>query len=121
MQVLLSKREIGKSGESLACSYLKDNGYAILERNFKTPTGEIDIIAKRKGTLHFFEVKARHGFGFGSPFEALTPVKLKHIRRTAEWFLAKNKRFAMPCLFGVIGIDLSHEPPKIECMTDAFE
>jgi len=121
MQGLLSKRETGESGESMACRYLRDNGYTVIERNFKTPTGEIDIIAKKRGTLHFFEVKARHGAGFGTPFEALTPVKIRRIKRTAEWFLAKNKCFSMPCLFGVIGIDLSHEPAKIECMVDAFE
>jgi len=121
MQVLLSKREIGEKGEGLACKYLRDKGYTIIERNFRTPAGEIDIIAKDKGTLHFFEVKARHGFDFGGPFEALTPAKIKRIKRTAEWFLTKNKTLSMPCLFGVIGIDLSETPPRIECLIDAFE
>ena len=121
MQALLSKRETGDRGESLACRYLKDNGYTVIERNFRAPVGEIDIIAKRKGTLHFFEIKARHGSGCGTPFEAITPVKKRRIRKTAEWFLAKNRGLSMPCLFGVIGIDLSHEPPSIECLVGAFE
>lgn len=121
MQVLLSTRETGNRGESLACRYLKDNGYAVLERNFRAPVGEIDIIAQRKGTLCFFEIKARRGSKFGSPFEALTPAKKRRIRKTAEWFLAKNRGLSMPCLFGVIGIDLSCDPPSIECIADAFE
>lgn len=121
MQGILSKRETGESGESMACRYLSDNGYTIIERNFKTPVGEVDIIAKKKGMLHFFEVKTRHGFKFGSPFEALMRWKRKRIRKTAGWFLVKNRKLSMPCLFGVIGIDISQDPPKIECIADAFE
>ena len=121
MQADLSRRQTGKDAESRACDYLHKQGFKVLERNFTTPIGEIDIIAKKGGILHFLEVKARHGMNFGGPFEAITPLKRKRIRKTAEWYLAKHKALAMPCLFGVIGINLGKEPPEIECLTDAFE
>lgn len=119
--MVLSRQETGESGESLACRYLKEKGYKIVEQNFRTPIGEIDIVAKKKGMLHFFEVKTRHGSKFGGPFEAIMRWKRRRIKKTAEWFLVKNKKMSMPCLFGVIGIDVSQDPPKIECIVDAFE
>ncbi len=121
MQALLSTRETGNEGEQLACRYLKDNGYRVVERNFRTPVGEIDIIAKKSGMLHFFEIKARRGLAFGGPFDAMTTTKKTRIKKTAEWFLTRNRDISMPCLFGVIGIDLSKDPPAIECIVDAFE
>jgi len=118
--VVLSRSATGKTGERLASQYLKTNGYTIVDLNFKVAIGEIDIIAKKKGMLHFFEVKTRRGIKFGSPFEAITPIKKERIRRVAEWFLMKHRQTKMPCLFGVIGIDLSKEPPDISCLVDAF-
>lgn len=105
----------------MATGYLKKRGFTVIERNFRTPTGEIDIIAKKDGILHFFEVKTRAGGSYGTPFEALTPAKRRRIRQTANWYLTKARSQTMPCLFGVIGIDISEEPAKIECMIDAFD
>jgi putative endonuclease len=121
MQVLLSKREIGDKGESLAIKYLKNNGFSVIQKNFRTPAGEIDIIAKKGGVIHFFEVKTRYGLRYGHPFEAVTAQKKRRMKKVAEWFLLKAKLNLMPCLFGVIGIDNSKSPPSIECVTDAFE
>ena len=121
MQADLFRKETGKTGELQAARYLEAQGYTIIDRNFKTPVGEIDLIAKKRGILHFFEVKTRHGTNFGSPFDALTPIKKRRIRKTAAWFLAQKQGCQLPCLFGVIGIDLSQNPPVIECLVDAFE
>lgn len=121
MQADSSRLNTGKTGELHACKYLKDNGYIIIDRNFKTPIGEIDIIAKKGGIIHFFEVKTRRGLNFGNPFEAITPLKKRRIRRTAEWYNVKRGWVSALCLFGVIGIDLSCDPPAIECIVDAFE
>jgi putative endonuclease len=121
MQADLLRKETGEAGELQAARYLEGEGYTIIDRNFKTPVGEIDIIAKKGGILHFFEVKTRHGMNFGGPFDALTPLKKRRIRKTAKWFLAQKKGICLPCLFGVVGIDLSQNPPTIECLVDAFE
>jgi len=116
-----SKKKIGAEGEDLAAAYLLKERFEIIERNFRGLRGEIDIIAKKGKTLYFIEVKARGEGSIIDPLEAVTPRKRKSIRRTAEYYLLKNPKMEkMPCSFGVIGIDHSYYPPKIECILDAF-
>ena len=69
------KKFLGKRGEVVACKYLQSNGYRILEKNYKTHIGEIDVIAEDGETLCFIEVKTRSGDGYGLPSEAVTLKK----------------------------------------------
>ena len=64
-------KQVGSKGEDLAAEFLKDKGYRIIGRNYKTPIGELDIIAKDGETLVFVEVKTRSSNAFGYPFEAV--------------------------------------------------
>lgn len=80
----------GKCGEDYAAQYLKVHGYKILERNYKNKIGEIDIIAKRKNTLVFVEVKTRKSNEFGTPAQAVTYYKKQKIVNAAKYYLAKN-------------------------------
>lgn len=121
MQGDLSTRTVGQEGEKAAIEYLKSSGFTVICTNFRTPVGEIDIIAKKDNILHFLEVKSRHGKKMGDPLESLTWTKRKRIRRTAEWFLAKHREYKMPCLFGAIGVEMSCYPPRIEFMPGSFE
>lgn len=73
----------GSEGESFAADYLIKNGYRILERNFRTPLGEIDIIARDGETLVFIEVKARSNARFGPPQLAVDHRKQVKISRVA--------------------------------------
>ena len=84
------KKEFGNTGEDIATEYLKKQGYIILERNFYCKQGEIDIIAKDKNEVVFVEVKSRSDVGYGLPSEAVTKQKIKHLCRTARYFLYKN-------------------------------
>lgn len=79
-------------GEDLACNYLKKKGYSIIERNFRKGYGEIDIIAVFKDTLVFIEVKTRTSEKFGTPFEAITPWKLKALERTGVFYKALHPK-----------------------------
>jgi putative endonuclease len=81
-------------GEDLAEKYLKSKGYKILERNFRKGYGEIDIIALKDDTLVFVEVKTRTSTKFGTPFEAISPFKLKALERTALFY--KNLHPELP-------------------------
>ena len=81
------KKNIGDTGEDLAVMVLENNGYRILERNFGTKVGELDIIAMKGGVIHFVEVKTRNGSTCGYPSEAVTPAKQRHIRKAAEYYL----------------------------------
>lgn len=83
-------QQIGKFGEDEAEKYLKQKGYKILERNFSCKRGEIDIIALDKSEIVFIEIKSRLSLKFGLASEAVTKYKLKHIYKTAEYYLYKR-------------------------------
>lgn len=80
-------QKIGKFGEDEAVKYLKQKGYKISDRNFSCKRGEIDIIALDKNEIVFIEIKARISLKYGLPSEAVTKNKLKHIYKTAEYYL----------------------------------
>lgn len=104
----LSRKLTGRLGEDLAAKHLLNEGYAILERNFRNRFGEIDIIALKDSTVHFFEVKTRKGPAFGTPEEAVDRRKLGKILGVARFFLAARPRFAdSPVSFAVIGVVIS--------------
>lgn len=82
-------KDIGMRGEKLAVQYLISNHYKILETNFHSPYGEIDIIAEDSGTLVFLEVKARSS-NLDSALNSVSISKRKKISKTASYFLSKN-------------------------------
>lgn len=87
-----SRPELGRSGEAAAARYLRRRLYSIIEANYRTRYGEIDIIARRGEVVAFVEVKARRGASFGQPFEAVGPRKQEQIRRMALAWLATHQR-----------------------------
>jgi putative endonuclease len=94
---------IGTEGEDAAVAFLKKKGYRILHRNYHTPLGELDIIAKDDKTIVFIEVKTRSNNTFGQPFEAVTnkkQVKLKHL----ALFFLKHHNINCPARFDVVSI-----------------
>lgn len=84
---MYKRHEIGKLGEDLACKYLQDKGYKILERNFETRQGEIDIIALDKSEIVFIEVKTRSNISYGKPAEAVNEIKQNHLIKTIEYYI----------------------------------
>lgn len=82
----------GISGEEEAARYLKRKGYRILSRNYRCRLGEIDLVALKRGTLVFCEVKARNDKAFGEPFEAVSQYKQERLRRLAESYLLENRQ-----------------------------
>lgn len=109
----------------MACGYLTERGFRIVDRNFRGAGGELDIVAMRDGELHFIEVKSRTGDAFGSPLESVTERKKARIRRAAELWLVKSRysfkyNTVPPCYFSVIGIDFTSDTPEIEFVQDAF-
>ena len=87
------KQKIGSKGENLACRYLINNKYKIVERNFRCRQGEIDIIAYDYESLElvFFEVKTRTNFYYGFPSEAVNTQKQRHIMNSIKYYLYGNK------------------------------
>lgn len=78
---------LGRRGENIACSHLRNYGYDILFRNYKVPAGEIDIIARDGSIICFIEVKTRHASFRGRPAEGLSEKQRKRIRRAAMNYL----------------------------------
>lgn len=85
--------KVWKDGEELATQYLKNNGYIILERNYKNIYGEIDIIVRpknKKDEIIFVEVKAKTGDTYGTPAEMVTEYKLRKLEQVASGYLVEK-------------------------------
>lgn len=108
-------RKTGQKYEEQAVAYLTDRGYVIVERNYKCPYGEIDIIARDGEYLVFLEVKYRRSDAWGSPGEAVDGRKQRRISRAALCFYGKNGyERDIPCRFDVIGVDGNEKITHIE-------
>ncbi len=113
--------ELGKTGEALALKYLRRHGYKIIEQNYKTHSGEIDIIAKNKDVLAFIEVKTRQSLEYGLPQEAVDTRKQRQISRVALEYLASKNIQDVDCRFDIVAITwLKDQKPQIELLKDAF-
>lgn len=115
------QQKFGEKGESLAAWYLKKNGYKIIEQNYRTQLGEIDIIAKEKKTLVFVEVKARRSTRFGNPKWAVTPKKQRKISMVALYYLKTTNQTSAKARFDVVAITSNQDQPQIEIVKNAFE
>jgi putative endonuclease len=114
-------RALGRTGEDLACAYLRRKGYEIVARGYRLFRGEIDIIARDGGTLVFVEVKTRADEEFGRPEEAVTPSKQRQVRRIAQGYLVDHPGGESGCRFDVVSI-LYRGPDdvRLEHFIDAF-
>ena len=86
-----SNTEKGRTGEKLAAEFLAKQGVEIIERNYHTKFGEIDLIGFDKSTIIFIEVKLRNNDNFGTPVEAVTQTKLKRIYKSALLYISENE------------------------------
>jgi len=82
----MKRRDVGILGEKLAGDFLGQNGYRILETNYRCPEGEIDIIAEDRDSLVFVEVRTKKSLEFGSPEESITPAKMRKLRAVAAYY-----------------------------------
>lgn len=113
---------LGKLGEGIATRFLKRKGYRILEKNFSSPLGEIDIIARDKDMICFIEVKTRRSTAFGLPEEGVIERKRGHLVRIAQFYLKGRGLIDRNCRFDVISIliDKNGNKPQIQLIQDAF-
>jgi uncharacterized protein (TIGR00252 family) len=115
------RRQLGDHGEDLAAAALKQQGYKILERNYVTPLGEIDLVARQGQTLVVVEVKTRKSVRFGSPQEAVSVTKQGRLRRLADYYLKAKRLIGSPVRFDVVAISVTAgDEPRVEIIQDAF-
>lgn len=117
----LSKRKIGANAESLACDFLKDNGWLILETNYYVRKFEIDIIARKDGLIAFIEVKMRSTDRFGRPADQVSESKVRRVWAAADIWLQKTGLYGSIVRFDVIGILKKKDGTlEIEHLEDAY-
>jgi TIGR00252 family protein len=116
-----NKKDFGNWGERLAANFLQNQGYRLIERNFRCPYGEIDLIAKEGPIWCFVEVKTRNSPSFGYGYDSVTRIKQKHIVKVAQYYLNKAGLYEDPARFDVVSIDfISTVDYKIQLIRNAF-
>ncbi|OGF28537.1 hypothetical protein A2331_03175 [Candidatus Falkowbacteria bacterium RIFOXYB2_FULL_34_18] len=103
-------QKIGKLGEDLACKYLQEKGYEILDRNIKTSFKEIDIVARIKEKIVFIEVKTRTNLKFGGADEAINHKKIKNLKKAIKMYFFQTKLYTDNFRLDLVAIDI--EPNK---------
>lgn len=112
----LSNRARGQWGEDLAAGHYRRLGYQILDRNWRSPTGELDLVVSDGSTYVFSEVKARRTADFGPASAAVTVAKQRRIRQLAVEWLRANDVHAPSVRFDVVAITGN----TLELLADAF-
>lgn len=112
----------GKHAEDLACQYLNQQGLHLLERNFNTRFGEIDLVMRDKDTTVFVEVRYRKRGDIVDPLSSIDSRKQQKLIRTAQHYLQRRNDFAIaPARFDVIAITEQGAQPIIQWIKNAFE
>jgi len=105
----LSRRDSGKAAEDAAARHLRASGYKILERNFSTPVGEIDIVALDGEVICFVEVRSHSVDDFGSALEALTKKKQRKVARAAQAYLRRRRMENARMRFDFAAVELASD------------
>lgn len=115
------RMQTGKKGEEIAVRYLQGRGYRIIERNYRTRWGEIDIVAKDGGTVVFVEVKCRRSDSFGDPQSAVGENKQRKISRMSLAYLKEKSLYPCDARFDVVAVKMLAAESRVELIRNAFE
>jgi putative endonuclease len=113
---------LGRQGEEEATAYLVKQGYKIIQRNFRCPWGEIDIIAQKGPVLVFIEVRSYKTNNFGLPQESIKRAKQKKVRQVASFYLKKAGQLEMPVRLDVLALKFNqkNEVTQLTHLKNAF-
>lgn len=106
------KGKIGEFGQKIAADYLISKGYQLLDQNFFTRQGELDLIAGKEGQLIFIEVKTRLSRKFGLAEEAVSEQKIEKMRQTAHKYLAEKQINSDNFRFDIIAVEIDEDNKK---------
>jgi putative endonuclease len=113
------RQSLGRIGETLAGVFLKNKGYVILEGNWRTPYGEIDLVASNNEAVIFVEVKTRSSRSLGPPEISITPRKAEHMRSAASYYIQEHPELDVDWRIDLITIQL--QPQNLPALIDHFE
>ena len=115
------RQAMGLAGEKLAEKLLRKNGLRIVARRFAVPGGEIDLVARRRDTLVFVEVKCRRDSNWTEPEQAVNLGKQRRMTRAAKAFVRGKRLEHMPCRFDIVAVVLPENgKPAMTHFEDAF-
>lgn len=114
------RRGTGDEGERLARRYLQRRGFRILDVNWKGRRGELDLVARHRGTIVFVEVRSKRSARYGSAIEALDWRKQQQVRRVAEEYLTVKGLWGSPVRFDAVLVDWSAGKAAITHVPHAF-
>lgn len=120
---LMNHKAFGDQGEALAKQYLEDKGYKILQENYRTKIGEIDLIVTKEHQLVFVEVKTRRSRNYGKGFEAVNFKKQQTLQRVATQYLAYQKnniKSNLSMRFDVMDIFIKGDDVSFDHIENAF-
>ena len=112
---------LGRQGEQAATEYLQSQGYTVLERNYRCPAGELDLVVRQGDVLVFVEVKTRRSLRYGRPCEAVNYYKKQHIIRTAKWYICQHMVSGLHYRFDVVEVLARAGKMSINHIVNAFE
>lgn len=110
----------GRQAEDRALRFLQQHKLTLIERNYHSASGEIDLIMRDNDILVFVEVRARTGNHFMETIETIGPKKVQRLIRTAEHYLSKSKISTL-CRFDVVAISGALDTARIDWIKNAFE
>jgi putative endonuclease len=116
------RQSLGHLGESLAAAFLEKQGYSIIERNYRTPYGEIDLLVSKGDVIIFTEVKSRASSSLGPPEISITRRKAEHMRCAAEYYIQQHPELPNEWRIDVISVQLNtnETPPEIDHFENAI-
>jgi putative endonuclease len=120
------KDAVGRYGEQLAVELLEATGAVVLARNWRCRAGELDVVVREGDELVFVEVKTRSSLAFGTPAEAISPVKTARIRRLALTWIAEQRELGGPLAWSALRFDVvsvlrtRSGPPQVTRVRGAF-
>ncbi|MFF1572893.1 YraN family protein [Leifsonia sp. NPDC058292] len=112
---MAAKDDLGRRGEAVAAAWFERHGYEVLDRNWRCPIGELDLVLRRAEVTVFAEVKTRTSVAYGHPFEAITPAKARRLRQlSVEWCRRHDSGVAEIRVDAIAVVDAWSANPQVE-------
>jgi len=111
----------GRDSETVASHYLQEHGLEIIERNVRSPWGEVDLVARDGPSYVFVEIRSHRSARWGAAQESITRSKRKRVVRVALWYLKRHGLLGVPVRFDVVAVQWRADKAEIRWFPGAFD